>query len=94
VIVKLFKKKKFLPALIALAGCAVTLLLVALGKEAEFQVITSMPLSVETLFVKKTDYQIQVPAWGFVAPRETLDICAEVREKLFRCRIVFLPVPG
>jgi RND family efflux transporter MFP subunit len=82
VIVKLFKKKKFLPALIALAGCAVTLLLVALGKEAEFQVITSMPLSVETLFVKKTDYQIQVPAWGFVAPRETLDICAEVRGKV------------
>jgi len=80
--VKRFKKKTFLPALIALAGCAVTLLLVALGEEDEFQVVTSMPLTVETLFVKKTDYQIQVPAWGFVAPRETLDICAEVSGKV------------
>ena len=79
---KRFKKKTFLPALIALAGCAVTLLLVALGEEDEFQVVTSMPLTVETLFVKKTDYQLQVPAWGFVEPRETIDICAEVSGKV------------
>ena len=79
---KRFKKKKLLPALIALAGCAVTVLLVALGEEEKFHVVTSMPLTVETLFVKKTNYQLQVPAWGFVEPRETLDICAEVSGKV------------
>jgi len=36
------------------------------------------PLAVETLTVTKRDYRLRVPAWGFVAPRETIDIRTEV----------------
>lgn len=40
------------------------------------------PLAVETLNVTREAYRLHVPAWGFVAPRETIDVRTEVAGKV------------
>jgi RND family efflux transporter MFP subunit len=68
--------------LIALVGCALTIFLVTGEKEGLFSEVTTTTLSVKTLDVKKTDYRVQVPAWGLVEPRETIDIRTEIAGKV------------
>ncbi len=76
------KIRKWLPGLIALIGCTLTVLIIVLEEDDQMLVTPIIPLSVKAIVVKKTDYQIQVPAWGFVAPRETIDIHAEISGKI------------
>lgn len=74
---------KMFAVLIALIGGAVTILLVAGEEEEELLTQISMPaLSVEILAAQKTDYRLQVPAWGIVEACEIIDICTEVPGKV------------
>ena len=41
-------------------------------------------MSVETMDVRKTDYRVQAPAWGFVEPRETVNIRTEIAGKVIK----------
>ncbi len=68
--------------MILLFGCTASLLIAVVGEDEERQIITTPPLSVETLKVRKTDYQIDIPAWGIVEPQEKIDICVEVLGKV------------
>lgn len=79
---KKHKLSKWLPGLIVLVGCLLTALMVALGEEDEMIITPVTPMSVETLAAKKTDYRIQVPAWGFIEPREIIDIRSEISGKI------------
>ena len=63
---------------ILLAGCAVAAALAAMGEEESDVVIDRPALAVETIRVQKTDYRVRVPAWGFVNPRETIDLRTQV----------------
>jgi len=76
------KMINWLPVLIVLAGCITIVLPVVLGGEDPLPEIVTRPLSVETARFHKTDYQVRVPAWGFVEPRETIDIQAEISGKI------------
>jgi RND family efflux transporter MFP subunit len=44
--------------------------------------IQRRPLSVETIVVYETDYQIRIPAWGQVEPIERIDIRPEIPGKV------------
>ncbi len=79
---KNLKFKKWLPGLIMLIGCIMISLMVVFGEEDEMIVTSVKPMSVETISIQKTDYQIQVRAWGFVEPRESIDIRVEIPGKI------------
>ena len=68
--------------LIALAGCTVALLLASGEEEEVLSIISTPALSVEILEIQKTDCWLQVPAWGFVEPRETIYIRTEIAGKV------------
>ncbi len=72
------KKGAWHAVLIVLAGCAATALLMAREERTPLVAAGIQALSVETLRVRPSDYQVRVAAWGFVAPRETIDIRPEV----------------
>jgi RND family efflux transporter MFP subunit len=72
------RKGRWAALAIILAGCAVAALLAGMGKEAPDIAIDRPVLAVETICVQKTDYRVRVPAWGFVEPRETIDIRTQV----------------
>lgn len=76
------KTKKWPAVLIGLVGCAAAAFLVAQEEEEHLPGIHNPPLSVETMRVKQTDYQIRVPAWGLVEPCETIDIRSEISGKV------------
>jgi len=76
--VKRKRKGRWAALAITLAGCAVAALLAAMGEEAPDIAIDRPVLAVETTRIQKADYRIQVPAWGFVKPRETIDIRTQV----------------
>lgn len=75
---KRLRKRMWHIVLIAIIGCATTVLLVVHGEEKPLPKIHKQTLSVQTIRVQKTDYRIRVPAWGFVEPRETIDIRPEI----------------
>jgi RND family efflux transporter MFP subunit len=76
--VKIFKTNALPLCSIVLFTCTVTILLIVLGEKEVMEVVSSKPLSVKTFSVQKTDYTIQIPAWGFVEPTETVAISAEI----------------
>jgi RND family efflux transporter MFP subunit len=74
---------QYLPVfLIALIGGAVTIVLIAGKEETSLSGISRPALSVETLEVQNADYRVQVPGWGFVEPRETIDIRTEIEGRV------------
>ncbi|MBF0379067.1 MAG: hypothetical protein HQK72_16540 [Desulfamplus sp.] len=79
---KFLKLKNILPWLIVLVGCTVTVLMIAFGEEEPMIISSVRPMAVETISAKKADYRIQVPAWGFIEPRESIDIRAEISGKI------------
>ncbi len=79
---KIFKLNKWQPWLIGLIGCILTVLLIVLEEDEQILITTEKPMSVKTITVSKTDYQIQVPASGFIKPHEVIDICPEVSGKV------------
>lgn len=81
---KNFKSRILLPGLIALAGLVLLALMLIYGEEEEIVVIPIKPLSVETLAVKKSDYRIKIPAWGFIEPADRMKICAEISGRIIK----------
>lgn len=79
---KRLNKKTWIAFLIMLISCATTVFLVARGEEKHLPKIRKQVLSVETVIVQKTDYRVRVPGWGFVEPRETIDIRPEISGKI------------
>jgi RND family efflux transporter MFP subunit len=79
---KRHNKGRWYAVLILLAGCAVTVLLLGKEDEAHFSEKSKTALAVETMDIQKSDYHVQVPAWGFVEPRETIDIRPEIPGKV------------
>ncbi len=78
------KKSWWAGLLIILAGGAMTVLLVA-GEEKEPLIDIHAPVQgVETRSVRLTDYRVRIPAWGFVQPREIIDIRTEIAGKVTR----------
>jgi RND family efflux transporter MFP subunit len=75
-------KGRWYAILIFLAGCAVAVLLLGNEEEAHFSEKSKTALTVETVHIRKRDYCVQVPAWGFVEPRETIDIRPEIAGKV------------
>ncbi|WP_319522604.1 efflux RND transporter periplasmic adaptor subunit [uncultured Desulfosarcina sp.] len=78
------RKGRWAALAITLAGCAVAALLAAMDEEAPDIAIDRPVLAVETIRVQKADYRIRVPAWGFVKPRETIDIRTQVSGRVDR----------
>ncbi len=81
---KIFKFSKWQPWLIGMIGCTLTVLLIVLEEDEQIQILSEKPMSVKTIRVKKRDYQIQVPASGFINPSEVVDIRTEVSGKVTR----------
>ncbi|MCP4345422.1 MAG: efflux RND transporter periplasmic adaptor subunit [Desulfobacterales bacterium] len=79
---KLFKLNKWQPWLIGLIGCTLTVLLIVLEEEEQIPIAFDKPMSVKTITAEKSDYQIQVPASGFIKPREVIEIRPEVSGKV------------
>jgi len=79
---KILNRRKWLPGLILLLGCTLTALMIAFGEEDEMMVAAINPMCVEIIMVKRVNYQIRVPAWGFIEPKETIDIRAEIPGKI------------
>ena len=73
---------KLAPIVIILVACGVTAALVVEEEEGLLEAPPEEPLSVEIVRVEKTDYRLQIPAWGIVEARETIDIRAEVSGKV------------
>ncbi|MDY6987317.1 MAG: efflux RND transporter periplasmic adaptor subunit [Thermodesulfobacteriota bacterium] len=75
---KRLRRSRWPAVLIALVGCATTVFLAADGEEESLREVRRQALAVETVLAQKTDYRVQVPAWGLVEPRETVNICTEI----------------
>jgi RND family efflux transporter MFP subunit len=80
--VKRLKKSTCLAFLMMVISCATTVFLIAREEEAHVSKIRKQVLSVETVPVQKTDYRVRVPAWGFVEPREIVDIRPQISGKI------------
>ena len=81
--VKRQNKKKMWPAvLIAIVGCVATVILGAREEEKHLPKTLNQALAVETVLVQKINYRVRIPGWGFVEPRETIDIRAEISGKI------------
>ncbi|MCP3927158.1 MAG: efflux RND transporter periplasmic adaptor subunit [Desulfobacterales bacterium] len=76
------KVRVWLPIFIALTGITITALMLAFEDDGEIPVIPLRPLSVETVSAKKRDYRIQISAWGFVEPCDSVDIRSEISGKI------------
>ena len=76
------KKRTWLSFLIIMIGCATAIFLADQEEEKHFPETAKKALSVEILTAKTTNYRIQVPAWGFVEPQDTIDIRTEVSGKI------------
>lgn len=79
---KRLKKGMWSVLLITLVGCATALFLAAGEKEEPLDDFQPPALAVKTLRAETTAYRIQVPAWGLVRPRETIDVRTEVTGKV------------
>jgi RND family efflux transporter MFP subunit len=76
------KKGTWIVILIALLGCATTVLLLAQDEEDSLAQIERAPLGVETMRVVHTSYRVRIPAWGLVEPCETIEIRTQIAGKV------------
>ena len=79
---KILNIRMLLPALVLLIGCTLTTLMVAFEEEELMMAASIPPMSVETIYARLQDYQIQIPAWGFIQPEEIINIRVEVPGKI------------
>ncbi|MGD9161463.1 MAG: efflux RND transporter periplasmic adaptor subunit [Desulfobacteraceae bacterium] len=77
-----FKKEFMYIALILLTGCGLTLALITGEEDNPFPENYDHTVTVKTVSVAKTDYQLSIPAWGFVEPCETVSIRSEISGKV------------
>lgn len=75
---KLLKNPIFIASLIIVTGCLTSFLIVSLANEEEMTIIETSPFAVQTRKFQRTNYQLEIPAWGFVEPLETIEICPEI----------------
>lgn len=79
---KVIKKELWYVILILVAGCGLTLALVSGEKKNPIPHNTGHTINVKIVTVKKSDYQLMIPAWGFVEPAEIIHIRSELAGKI------------
>jgi RND family efflux transporter MFP subunit len=79
---KVIKKELWYVILILVAGCGLTLALVSGEKKNPIPHNTGHTINVKIVTVKKSDYQLMMPTWGFVEPAEIIHIRSELAGKI------------
>lgn len=79
---KVNKKEFWYVLLVLITGCVLTLVLVLGEEENQFPQNIDHTINVKIVTVKKSDYQLMIPAWGFVEPAETVNIRSELAGKI------------
>jgi RND family efflux transporter MFP subunit len=82
--VKYFKGSTPLAVLILFIGGVAAALLMAREEKGALPVLGSSVHAVDTLVARRGHYRLQVPAWGFVDPCDTIDIRTEVGGRVTR----------
>ncbi len=79
---KVINKELLYVVLILVTGCGLTLALISGEEGNPIPYNIDHTINVKTGTVKRSDYQLKIPAWGFVEPAETVNIRSELAGKI------------
>lgn len=81
---RFFKLKWMVTPLVLLAGVGISFVLAAREQDTLPPAMIKQPPAVAVTAVRISDVRLEIPAWGFVAPKEHIDIRPQVSGQIVR----------